>query len=238
MTLSSSMKDYEIFMSTVQKPPEPEQSFEELRVKEYIKAYTATGRPPAPVPELPNTPNARYALGLPAIFSPIPIESTPSISPASIVAEKAITNPSDLPTIQVFQSTKTPIEGQFQSITAQPTFSFFSYEELRFYAYLSGNIMPPTTDILSSDNVPTQVIHPFYANDSVATAFTRASLGPDASDAYMSITASLKFDKHSFEELRLAYRLAGKELTSFEISTRGLLQWKTDDVFSNHPRPG
>jgi hypothetical protein len=134
-------------MSTVQKPPESEQSFEvrhhidhpslwlnilhhhqELRVKDYIKAYTATGRPPAPVPDLPNTPNARHALGLPPMFSPISIESTPSISSTGTVAEKAITNPSDLPTIQVFQATKSPIEGQFQSITAQPTFSFFSYE--------------------------------------------------------------------------------------------------------------
>jgi hypothetical protein len=219
---SSSTKDYEIFMSTVQKPPESEQSFEELRVKDYIKAYTATGRPPAPVPDLPNTPNARHALGLPPMFSPISIESTPSISSTGTVAEKAITNPSDLPTIQVFQATKSPIEGQFQSITAQPTFSFFSYEELRLYAYLSGNIMPPTplpSEILPSDNAPTQAVHPFYAKDSEATAFARASMGPDAPDAYMSITTSVKFNKHSFEELRLAYRLAGKELTSIEIPT-------------------
>ncbi|KAG2357173.1 hypothetical protein BDR07DRAFT_1421148 [Suillus spraguei] len=238
MALSSSAtKDYDImiFMSTVQKPPEPEQSFEELRVKDYIKAYTATGRPPAPVPDLPNTPNARYALGLPPIFSPIQIESTPSISATGIVAKKPITNPSDLPTIQVFQPTKTPIEGHFQSITAQPTFSSFSYEELRLYAYLSGNIMPPTplpSEILSSDNTPTQVVHPFYANDSAATAFARASMGPDAADAYMSITTSPKFNKHSFEELRLAYRLAGKELTSIEIPTRasGLLRLETEPV--------
>ncbi|KAG2338274.1 hypothetical protein BDR05DRAFT_1062851 [Suillus weaverae] len=239
LSSSSSMKDYEIFMSTVQKPPEPEQSFEELRVKDYIKAYTATGRPPAPVPDLPNTPNARYALGLPPIFSPIPIESTPSISPIGIVTEKAITNPSDLPTIQVFQTTKIPIEGQFQSITAQPTFSLFSYEELRLYAYLSGNIMPPIplpSEILSSENASTQVVHPFYANDSAATAFARASMGPDAPDAYMSITASLKFDKHSFEELRLAYHLAGKELTSIEIPTRGLLPAPAAPPIIGRPR--
>ncbi|KAG1751911.1 hypothetical protein EDD22DRAFT_915234 [Suillus occidentalis] len=214
MSLSSSTNDCEMFMSTVQKPPEPEQSFEEMRVKDYIKTYTATGRPPAPVPDLPNTPNARHALGLPPLFSPIPIESTPSINSISIAAEKAITNPSDLPTIQ------------FQSITAQPTFSLFSYEELRLYAYLSGNIMPPTplpSEILSSDNAPPQIVHPFYANDSTATAFARTTIGPDAPDAYMSITTSLKFNKHSFEELRLAYQLAGKELTSIEIPTRGLL---------------
>lgn len=212
-------------MCTVQKPPEPEQSFEELRVKEYIKAYTTTGRPPAPIPDLPNTPNARHALGLPQLFAPIQIESTPSMSPTGIPAEKAIISPNDLPTIQVFQSTKTPIDGQFQSITAQTTFSLFSYEELRLYAYLSGNIMPPTplpSDTLSLNNAPAQVVHPFYSNDSAATAFARATTSPDAPDAYMSITTSLKFDKHSFEELRLACLLAGKELTSIEIPTRGL----------------
>ncbi|KAG1734494.1 hypothetical protein EDB19DRAFT_1727302 [Suillus lakei] len=210
---SSSMKDYEIFMCAVQKPPEPEQSFEELRASDYVKAYTATGRPPAPVPDLPNTPNARHALGLPPIFSPIPIESTPSISPAGIiVTEKPITSPSDLPTY--------PTTNSGMLTTA------YRIQELRLYAYLSGNIMPPAplpSEILSSDNTSTQVVHPFYANDSAATAFSRASMGPDAPDAYMSITASLKFDKHSFEELRLAYLLAGKELTSIEIPTRGLL---------------
>lgn len=78
----------------------------------------------------------------------------------------------------------------------------YRIQELRLYAYLSGNIMPPTplpSEIPSLDNAPTQVIHPFYANDSAATAFARPSIGPDAPDAYMSITASLKFDKHSFE---------------------------------------
>lgn len=158
-----------MFMSTVQKPPEPEQSFEvchhinypslrliilhrhqEMRVKDYIKTYTTTGRPPAPVPDLPNTPNARHALGLPPLFSPIPIESTPSVSSISIAAETAITNPSDLPTIQVFQATKTPIEGQFQSITAQPTFSLFSYEVCSYIiapaAYLSSLLQPPTQE--------------------------------------------------------------------------------------------
>lgn len=230
-----------MFMSTVQKPPEPEQSFEEMRVKDYIKAYTATGRPPAPVPDLPDSTNARHALGLPPLFSPIPIESTPSASSISITAEKVITNPSDLPTIQVFQATKTPIEGHFQSITAQPTFSLFSYEELRLYAYLSGNIMPPTplplpSEILSSDNAPPQIVYPFYANDSTATAFARTTIGPDAPDAYMSITTSLKFNKHSFEELRLAYQLAGKELTSIEIPTRGLLPAAATPPILGRPR--
>ncbi|KAG1717331.1 uncharacterized protein EDB91DRAFT_1191766, partial [Suillus paluster] len=199
----------------------------ELRVQDYLKAYTTTGRPPAPVPDQPPTTNARHALGLPPLFSPIPIESTPSMSTVGVTAEKAITSPSDLPTIQVFQTTKTPIDGQFQSITAQTTFSLFSYEELRLYAYLSGNIMPPTplpSDILPSDSVSTQVqvLHPFYASDSAATAFTSVNL-TGAPESYMSISTSSKFDKHSFEELRLAYLLAGKELTSIEIPTRGLL---------------
>jgi hypothetical protein len=76
----------------------------------------------------------------------------------------------------------------------------YRIQELRLYAYLSGNIMPPTPlPSESLDNTPSQIVHPFYANDSTATAFARASMGPDAPDAYMSITASLKFNKHSFE---------------------------------------
>lgn len=78
----------------------------------------------------------------------------------------------------------------------------YRIQELRLYAYLSGNIMPPTplpSEILSSDNAPPQIVHPFYANDSTATAFARTTIGPDAPDAYMSITTSLKFNKHSFE---------------------------------------
>ncbi|KAG1738834.1 uncharacterized protein EDB91DRAFT_1248995 [Suillus paluster] len=82
---------------------------------------------------------------------------------------------------------------------------------------------PLPSDTLSLNNAPAQVVHPFYSSDSAATAFARATVSPDTLDAYMSITTSLKFNKHSFEELRLACLLAGKELTSIEIPTRGLL---------------
>ncbi len=42
----------------------------ELRVADYLKAYTATGRPPVPPPVLPANAAARAALHLPPLFAP------------------------------------------------------------------------------------------------------------------------------------------------------------------------
>lgn len=75
-------------------------------------------------------------------------------------------------------------------------------QELRLCAYLSGNIMPPTPlplEMVSLDVAPARVTHPFYARDSAATAYASASVEPGSPDSYMSITASPKFNKHSFE---------------------------------------
>lgn len=68
----------------------------------------------------------------------------------------------------------------------------------------------------------------------------------------MSIAASPKFDKHSFEvrlpsclvwfdvglgqELRLAYRLAGKEVGSSEIPSRGALPAQSAPTLFGRPR--
>jgi len=226
-------------MCIVQKPPEREQSFEELRVEDCLKAYMTTGRPPPPVPDQPNTPKAREALGLPPLFRSIPLESSPSASTSELPAENAVASSSDLPTIQVFQATKSVLNEQFQSISAQPTFSSFSFEELRLCAYLSGNIMPPTPlppEMISLDVAPARVMHPFYARDSEATAYASANVEPGSPESYMSITASPKFNKHSFEELRIACLLAGKELTSSEISVRGLPPAPTAPPLLGRPR--
>ncbi|OAX35528.1 hypothetical protein K503DRAFT_745810 [Rhizopogon vinicolor AM-OR11-026] len=240
---SAFMKGYEWFMCIVQKPPEQEQSFEELRAEDYLKAYMTTGRPPPPVLDQPETPKAREALGLPPLFSPIAVESSPSTSTSELPAEKAITSPSNLPTIQLFQTTKTVLDERFQSITAQPTFSWFSLEELRHYAYLSGNIMPPIpqssplqSEMLVPHAVSARLVHPYYAHDSPATAYASARVDPGPPESYMSITASPKFNKHSFEELRVACLLAGKELTSSEIPTRGSLPAPTAPPLLGRPR--
>jgi len=167
------MKNYDQFMCIVQKPPEREQSFEvrqtsitpslqlsilhlqELRVDDYLKAYITTGRPPPPVPHLPDTPKAREALGLPPLFHPIRTESSPSASTSALpsvspVHEKVITSPSELPTIQVFQTTKAVPNEQFKSITAQATFSHFSFE-VRSYKYRTPTahlrVCAPATDL-------------------------------------------------------------------------------------------
>ncbi|KAG8220460.1 hypothetical protein J3R82DRAFT_3155 [Butyriboletus roseoflavus] len=84
------------FMSVgVSSTPIPDQSFEvrhgtlssclasllmpgkELRMRDYLKAYQTTGRPPFPCPQSPDTPTARAAVGLPPLFVPaaIPVPS-------------------------------------------------------------------------------------------------------------------------------------------------------------------
>lgn len=42
-------------------------------------------------------------------------------------------------------------------------------------------------------------VHPFYAHDARATAFTTSTAVPGPPDYFMSIAASPKFEKHSFE---------------------------------------
>ncbi|EGO00562.1 hypothetical protein SERLA73DRAFT_133491, partial [Serpula lacrymans var. lacrymans S7.3] len=73
--LDMTARGREFFMSIVVAPgvPGPEQSFEELRVQDYLKAYTTTGRPPVPCPQEPTTESSRTALGLPRLFQPIPV---------------------------------------------------------------------------------------------------------------------------------------------------------------------
>ncbi|KAH7883358.1 hypothetical protein F5I97DRAFT_1832100 [Phlebopus sp. FC_14] len=220
--------DLLFFMSVgVSLIPAPEQSFEEIRIQDYIKSYTTTGQRPPPCPQSPDTPSARAALGLPPLFVPtaIPNDAT-GISPSrSGHNSSTIRNPSDLPTHPIFQPTKDILGEVFQSISAQTQFSWFSHEELRHYAYRAGNITAPPSSSMPSSLTEgingSQSKFPFYANDSSATAFLTSTAIPGPPDYMMCISASPRFDKHSFEELRIAHLLAGKELGSSEIPSRG-----------------
>ncbi|EPQ55297.1 hypothetical protein GLOTRDRAFT_116239 [Gloeophyllum trabeum ATCC 11539] len=66
----------EIFMSIVSYPGTGERSFEELRVTDYIHAYSTTGAAPVPCDPLPAAPD-RAALGLSPAFAPAVI--TPDV---------------------------------------------------------------------------------------------------------------------------------------------------------------
>lgn len=73
-------------------------------------------------------------------------------------------------------------------------------QELRHHAYLSGNKMSPATaGTMESGSPPSTPIYPFYATDSPTTAYMTSTAVPGTPDYLMSIAASPKFDKHSFE---------------------------------------
>ncbi|KIJ66095.1 hypothetical protein HYDPIDRAFT_110250 [Hydnomerulius pinastri MD-312] len=225
-------QEIQFFMSVgISATPIPDQSFEELRVQDYLKTYMTTGQPPTPCPQSPDTPNAREALGLPPLFVPVAIPTAfePNTNHATSsfgsTSGAVIRLPTELPPNHAFQATKSPIGEFFQSISAQTLYSHFSHEELRHHAYLAGNTVAPTgTEVVSAtanmSSAPVEV-HQFFARDSSATAYMTASAMPGTPDYFMSISTSSKFDKHSFEELRIAYLLAGKEVGSSEIPMRG-----------------
>ncbi|EIW80430.1 hypothetical protein CONPUDRAFT_137642 [Coniophora puteana RWD-64-598 SS2] len=230
-------------------------SFEELRVADYLKAYGAIGRPPQPVPQEPAAATARSALGLPPLFTPVPVPLSASVTPSnsgglgqaaptSPSAEAQIQNLAQLPVAQAFApvpvSTTGTLGESFQHISAQGQYSFFSPEELRCHAYATGNKSAPpglaisttaTTSLLSPLPVsasPGPGILPTaassepafkFANDAPRTAFATSSTASGTPDYMMSICAGQNYDKHSFEELRVAYLLAGRELSSLELGS-------------------
>ncbi|KAL4079301.1 hypothetical protein J3A83DRAFT_4208700 [Scleroderma citrinum] len=182
--------DVVYFMSIgVSLTPTPESSFEEIRIQDYLDAYIATGRPPAPCPQTPDASATRAALGLPPLFTPLAVPNTDT-APNNGAARL----PADLPPTHAFEPFKSLGES-FQSISAQPLYSHFSHEELRHHAYLSGNKIAPT----STPGAPPAPSFPFYANDSSSTAYTTITVTPGSPEFFMSITASPAHDKQSFE---------------------------------------
>ncbi|KAJ3531356.1 hypothetical protein NMY22_g8188 [Coprinellus aureogranulatus] len=188
-------------------------SFEEVRIDDYLKAYTTTGKPPPPCPEQPTGDMERQALGLPPLFKPYPpvpgpTASTSSLFTASTATKPTTTNPADLPTGQEFTAIK--VDGEtYQSISCTAQYAFFSPEELRYYAYLRGNITAP----------PGVKMAPFVksvVSPSSTTPAAPATL--DSGETLQSIIAQPAYADHSFEELRVYYLLAGRrEVTSAEI---------------------
>ncbi|KAK0457061.1 uncharacterized protein EV420DRAFT_1644209 [Desarmillaria tabescens] len=195
-------------------------SFEEVRIDNYLKAYTTTGHPPLPCPQIPTAPHERAALGLPPLFEP---QRLPKQKPA------------ELPDFHVWEQTRVS-EENFQSIVAAPRYVGYSPEELRCQAYEKGNkVLPPSmASAFSFSSVsPTQTTVPSMQSTLPSIPSTllptlpliqstvapiQSALLPDVNgEVFASITAQNTYSHHSFEELRVAYLLAGKEMTSTEI---------------------
>ncbi|TFK33526.1 hypothetical protein BDQ12DRAFT_690963 [Crucibulum laeve] len=177
-------------------------SFEEVRIDDYIKAYTTTGQPPVPCPQLPEGDAERQALVLPPLFKPYTVASVSGEAPAA--THHRIVDPSEIPPAQAFHMTIADGES-YQSISCMSGLTGFSHEELRYYAYLKGHKMPPTPV-------------PLYPFDSTATPVAAEAAPPGGKvDILENISAQDLYAKHCPEELRIAYMLAGRELNSEEI---------------------
>jgi len=204
-----------------------DKSFEEQRIEDYLKSYTATGRPPQPVPAEPTGERARAALGLPPLFQPY-VEGPDTIKAFSVQESSSVsfTDPQTLPLGQEFKwvDIKATDNGQerarYASISCMKEYINFSHEELRHYAYLKGQKTRPE-------------IIPLVQDPSTnSTASPTPNLAPN--EQFQSITTTAAFAGHSFEELRIAFLQSGRELTS-EAMVQALSQ--TPVPPSALPRP-
>ncbi|KAF7324528.1 hypothetical protein MKEN_00493500 [Mycena kentingensis (nom. inval.)] len=209
------------------------QSFEEVRMQDYLKAYQTTGRPPPPVPQYPADATSRTAQGLPPLFVPAPFPdaggatttslfgATTAASTPSTSSAPAITDPAKLPIAQTFTPLVQMNQGEretYMTISVAAEYANWSPDELRYYAYLRGTRQPP----------PGTTMMPFLQPPSVAASSSSSSAAgvPTGVDGeqLMSISARPEFAGHSFEELRVAYLRAGTELNSAQITGNAPVQ--------------
>ncbi|KAH9485855.1 hypothetical protein JR316_0002770 [Psilocybe cubensis] len=179
-------------------------SFEEVRIEDYIKAYQTTGRPPLPVPQEPVDEFQRKTLNLPPLFKPY----SPSGPSNPFLKQATITNPQDIPPGQEFRALKKTELSEtmiFQSMSCMNEYCHFSPEELRYYAYLRGYIKPPVPVAMDP------FVQPHVAPSGGFTA------QEPTTEKLQNICTELAYSKHSPEELRVAYMLHGRQLTSAEL---------------------
>ncbi|CAA7263121.1 unnamed protein product [Cyclocybe aegerita] len=187
-------------------------SFEEVRIEDYIKAYQTTSRPPQPVPQQPTDEIARKALNLPPLFKPTTMSMGGGGAPASTSAPIVfqipvkIVNPAELPQGQEFRVTQFAGE-KHHNIVSMPQYDGFSPEELRFYAYSRGNITSPVTILMDPFVLP--------AKETPKAPVVATTTVDD--EQLQHICANTAHMRHSPEELRVAYFIHGREMTSAEL---------------------
>jgi hypothetical protein len=207
--MSSAIDGY--FMSILAPQYSESKSFEEIRIDDYIKAYRSTGRPPQPCSQEPEDESQRKSLNLPPLFKPHPIRNATltingldnSTTDVQLNLPERITNPAKLPSGQEFRVHSASGET-YHCISCMPQYTNFSQEELQYYAYLAGNIKPPVSVVMD----------PFIRTMKDTSASEAHLL---VEDQLQSISAQPQYAKHSHEELRVAFLLFGREMTSAEL---------------------
>jgi len=205
----------------------PSKSFEEVRVDDYLLSFQSSGRPPLPVLQEPTDEIQRKALGLPPLFKPqteLSLEHRPpgtsssslesnvasssvlsSLSQNTTTREK-IVNAAGIPLGQEFRLHS--IAGEkYHNITCMPEYEGFSTEELRFHAYFRGNITSP---------IPVKM-DPFTTPAGQPSTSLAPEITTDADDRFQSQCALPEYNRHSPEELRVAWMMNGREMTSTDL---------------------
>ncbi|KAH9833979.1 uncharacterized protein C8Q71DRAFT_154926 [Rhodofomes roseus] len=210
----------EIYMNIPAQNPQHTPSFEERRVQDYLRAYQSTGRPPAPCPTQPTDRAQRAALGLPPYiesYSEVVRGSTDTAMNGGLLPPSITITINDvaaaMPDVHAFRPVPLPDEGTgtsrgayFHCIVCQPEFRAWSIEELRVSAYAKGRKHAPEAAIpRPTTPQPAPVL--LSTNGYPVENFQSISCKPD-------------YNKHSLEELRLAFYGAGRQLTSAEIIQR------------------
>ncbi|PCH35642.1 hypothetical protein WOLCODRAFT_139998 [Wolfiporia cocos MD-104 SS10] len=203
-----------IYMNIPARRGPQEESFEERRVQDYLHSYRTTGAPPKSCPQVPTGAAERAAMGLPPLFEPLievpSLLPTTPITPPRIQVNGIATSigagpPSANLETQAFRSTSETADNGiawFQSIVLQPEYKAYSFEELRWAAYARGRVFVQIPQPSPSPIAPSPI--------------SRTSSSP-YEERYQSITCNPAFSQHSFEELRVAFLRAGRELTSAEM---------------------
>jgi len=149
----------------------------------------ATGRPPQPVAQLPEGDKDRSALRLPPLFKP-----TGEHDP--ILANR----PKETAPPLVAQVTATTSKKDLANI---PAIQEFKGERVGGETLYTISCAEPFTGYS-----PEELRYHAYKN---------GQKPPPSSDVLQSISSKPEFAQHSFEELRIVFMLAGRELTSAEI---------------------
>ncbi|KAL4259156.1 hypothetical protein AB1N83_008771 [Pleurotus pulmonarius] len=186
-------------------------SFEELRVQDYLISYSTTGQPPAPCSQEPRDEAARAAMGLPPLFKPYRVE-------ASLEEEEEVL--SEAPHPQVLTPVRTDGETYY-SLTMQPKYSKWSFEELRVQACLKGSghlhIPPMTSATVPAPPVCATPMWPLVRSQSASGSVAPPKPTIDPREKYENISTWPGYEGHSPEEHRISFMLSGKEMKSNEI---------------------
>jgi len=194
-----------------------EQSFEEVRVADYLKAYIATGKSPPSCPTSPTSNRERIELGLPPLFKPhvVVTSALGPDNPGRTSSGHSIFDAKNIPTIQSFRAARVGGEPggaieMYQSLASQPEFLNFSHEELRCDAYAKGSKYPPHPLPLDQPLAPlTALLTQHHSPRTTSPTLPAEDL--------QSLSAARPYSQHSVEELRLAFLQSGRQLTSAEI---------------------